>query len=124
MLSIEEDGELLKRDVARKPDRQYITAVVRKPVGIANCRSLFCRASELKARQELLDRLVPAYEGEAQHSTEAPHLSSGELVLRVRLQAGVEDSFYRRVPLQEASDLYCVLIVTRDAELESLQATK
>src|SRR5829696_10299415 len=42
----------------------------------------------------------------------------------MRLKAGVEDSFYRRVTLQEASDLHRVLIVTRDAQLESLQATK
>lgn len=48
MLSIE-DGELLNRDLAGKPDRQSITAVVRKPVGMANCRSLFCRASEPQA---------------------------------------------------------------------------
>jgi hypothetical protein len=49
MLSIEEVGELLKRDVAGKPDQQYITAVVRKPVGTANCRSLSCRAFEPQA---------------------------------------------------------------------------
>lgn len=36
MLSIEEDGELRKRDLAEKPDRQSITAIVRKPVGMAN----------------------------------------------------------------------------------------
>ena len=36
MLSIVEAGELLKRDLVGKPDKQSITAVVRKPVGTAN----------------------------------------------------------------------------------------
>jgi hypothetical protein len=50
---------------------------------------------ELQARQERLERLVSSCEREAKHPTETPHLSLGELVLRVRLEARVEDLFYR-----------------------------
>src|SRR5215203_1271058 len=78
---------------------------------------------ELQAWQERPDRLVPAFEREAKHPTETPHLSLGELVLRVGLEARVEDSFYCRVPFQVARDLHGVLVVTRDAQLEGLQAT-
>src|SRR5829696_2300186 len=78
---------------------------------------------EMQAWQERPDRLVPAFEREAKHPTETPHLSLGELVLRVGLEARVEDSFYCRVPFQVARDLHGVLVVTRDAQLEGLQAT-
>src|SRR5919112_6824254 len=79
---------------------------------------------ELQTWQELPHCLVSAHEREAQHPAEAPHLPPGELVLRVRLQARVEDSFYRWMPFQEARYLHGVLVVTRDAQLEGLQAAQ
>src|SRR5215217_8796715 len=68
--------------------------------------------------------LVPPYEREAQHPTEAPHLFLSELVLRVGLKAWVEDSFYIWVSFQEARHLHSVLVVARDAQLEGLQAAE
>src|SRR5215216_2713527 len=100
-------------DVARgggRPNSGLDGPEVRRPV------------CELQARQERLDSLVPAYEREAKHPAETLHLPLGEFVLRVRLKAWVEDSFYHRVPFQEARDLHGVLVVARDAQLKGLQA--
>src|SRR5215203_2474105 len=79
---------------------------------------------ELQAWQERPYRLVPASEREAQHPPETPHLPPGELVLRVGLQTGVENSLYARVLFQETRNLHGVLVVTRDAQFEGFQAAQ
>jgi len=45
-------------------------------------------------------------------------------VLRVGLEARVEDPFYRRVLFQVARNLHGVLVVARDAQFEGLQAAE
>lgn len=87
------------------------------PTVVSTAPRFAARCARCETRQEVLDCLVAAQEGEAQHAAEASHLLLREPVLGVRLQARVEDPFHRRVPLQKARHLHGVLVVARNPEL-------
>src|SRR5919108_4354583 len=57
--------------------------------------------TELERVHETRARLPPALDLEGDHPAEAVQLAPGELVLRIALQAGVEDAGHLVVPLQE-----------------------
>ena len=75
---------------------------------------------ELEPRQYGFDRIQPAPDRERKDTAKTLHLAGGHCVPRMRLQAGVEHPFDRRVSFEMAGDRHCVVVLALNPQVQGL----